>query len=186
VERITAGQRHLLGLINAVLSFARVEAGHVTWELETFALAEVLAALETLVEPQVRARGLAFACPPCDPSLAVHADREKVSQVVLNLLSNAIKFTEGGGWVAVEAAAADDMVEVRVADSGVGIPPDRLEHIFEPFVQVDSRLTRAADGVGLGLAISRELARGMGGELSVRSAPGQGSVFVLRLPRAAA
>ena len=103
---------------------------------------------------------------------------------MLNLLSNAVKFTEPGGRVALSATADEAMVRVLVEDTGVGIAPDQLERIFEPFVQVDARFTRPHEGVGLGLAISRDLARGMGGDLSASSVPGRGARFTLSLPRA--
>ena len=184
VRRIVASQQHLLELISAVLNFARLEAGQITYAIDDVGLAELLATLAPMVEPQARARGLSLTVEPCEPSLAARADAGKTAQVLLNLLSNAVKYTDQGGRVTVSAAAAGDRVEVRVADTGAGIPPDRLEVIFEPFVQLDTRLTRRSDGVGLGLAISRELARAMGGDLTAESAPGQGSTFVLRLPRA--
>jgi signal transduction histidine kinase len=111
------------------------------------------------------------------------ADREKLAQVVLNLLSNAIKFTAPGGIVTLGCTAADARVCIHVRDTGVGIPPERLERIFEPFVQLDQTLIRSRDGVGLGLAISRDLARGMGGDLTVQSTVGVGSTFTLTLPR---
>jgi signal transduction histidine kinase len=105
--------------------------------------------------------------------------------VLLNLLTNAGKFTEPGGRVTLEGAAAgSDTVAVRVTDTGHGIAPEQQGRIFEPFVQVDARLVRTQEGVGLGLAISRDLARGMGGDLTVASTPGGGSTFTLSLPRA--
>jgi signal transduction histidine kinase len=114
------------------------------------------------------------------------ADREKVGQVLLNLLSNAAKFTPAGGRVTVSADAGDGRARLRVADTGIGIPADQLDVIFEPFVQVDGTRTRTADGTGLGLAISRDLARGMGGDLTAESTPGAGSTFTLALPAAPA
>jgi signal transduction histidine kinase len=113
------------------------------------------------------------------------ADPEKVQQIVLNLLSNAIKFTEGGGRVTLEWAADGPTILTRVQDTGCGIPPDRLENVFEPFVQVDSSRTRPHGGTGLGLSISREFAVGMGGQLLVESELGKGSTFTLVLPQAA-
>jgi signal transduction histidine kinase len=121
-------------------------------------------------------------CAPCPPGLAAVADREKLRQIALNLLSNAIRCTPAGGAVTLEAEADGDAVAVRVRDTGIGIPAERQAEIFEPFVQLDRSLTQTRDGVGLGLAISRDLARGMGGELSVCSRPGEGATFTLRLP----
>jgi PAS domain S-box-containing protein len=182
--RIRRSQRHLLGLINDVLNFARVEAGHVELAITDVPLGEIVEGLEALVGPQVTERGLAYDCPPTDPSLVARADAEKVRQILLNLLSNAVKFTPAGGTVRVTAGAEDGRVRIRVRDTGAGIPADRLESIFEPFVQLDRNLTSAHQGTGLGLAISRDLARAMGGELAAESVPGVGSVFTLSLPRA--
>jgi signal transduction histidine kinase len=114
----------------------------------------------------------------------VLADAERTQQVVINLLSNALKYTLPGGSITLSCEDAHDRALVCVRDSGVGIPPDKLEMIFEPFSQVSGGLTRSAEGTGLGLAISRELARGMGGELTVESEPGVGSAFTLALPKA--
>jgi signal transduction histidine kinase len=183
--RIQKSQRHLLGLINGVLNYSRVEAGAVEYAIRDVPLDEVLATCEALVAPQMRVRRLALAFAGCDPALKVRADEEKLQQIVLNLLTNAGKFTEPGGRVTLEGAAAGiDTVVIRVSDTGHGIAPEQQGRIFDPFVQVDARLTRTQEGVGLGLAISRDLARGMGGELMVESARGVGSTFTLSLPRA--
>ena len=121
------------------------------------------------------------------PSIVVRADREKLQQVVLNLLSNANKFTDAGGRIEVRWVRTRDerglVVQVKVADTGIGIAGSQLTRIFEPFVQVGSGLTRTSEGTGLGLAISRELARAMGGDITVESAPGCGATFTLVLPR---
>ena len=114
--------------------------------------------------------------------IVVRADADKLEQILLNLLSNAVKFTDAGGRIAVDCEPCDGQVRLRVADTGIGIPPDRLETIFEPFVQLDQRLTRTTEGTGLGLAISRDLARGMGGDLTAVSEPGVGSAFTFTLP----
>ena len=184
LARIQQSQKHLLGLINQVLNYTRVETGTVRYDLVEVRVAEALAAAEALVVPQVRAKGLGYAFSTCDPALAVRADRDKLQQVLLNLLTNAIKFTNAGGRITVACENRGSTVAVFVTDTGVGIPKDKLAMIFEPFVQIDSRLTRAQDGVGLGLAISRDLARGMGGELTAESVEGAGSTFTLTLPRA--
>jgi signal transduction histidine kinase len=130
---------------------------------------------------ELAARGLRYAC-DCDSSLVALGDADRVRQILLNLLSNAVKFTDPGGAVEVSAGAEGEGVAVRVRDTGRGIAPERLEEIFDPFVQIDRHRTQAAQqGVGLGLSISRELARGMGAELTARSAPGEGSCFTLLL-----
>jgi PAS domain S-box-containing protein len=183
LARIQRSQRHLLGLINDVLNFARIEAGRVELHLTDVAVDGALADLEPLVAPQLMERGLVYRYAAADPRLHVRADAEKLRQVLLNVLSNAVKFTPQGGSVTVEAHADGDAVHVRVTDTGIGIPPDRLESIFEPFVQLGRNLSSRHEGTGLGLAISRDLARAMGGDLSAASTVGSGSVFTLTLPR---
>jgi signal transduction histidine kinase len=184
LERIQQSQRHLLGLINQVLNYTRVETGTVVYDLVDVRVAEALAAAEALIVPQVRSKGLGYTFGTCDPTVAVRADRDKLQQILLNLLTNAIKFTKSGGQLTVKCSHEEAKVSISVIDTGVGIPQDKLAMIFEPFVQIDSRLTRVQDGVGLGLAISRDLARGMGGELTAESTKGVGSTFTLTLPRA--
>jgi len=185
LERIQRSQRHLLGLINQVLNYARLETGNVRYSLTDVPVDAMLRAAEALVYPQMQAKGLRYSYGGCDATLALRADGEKLQQILLNLLTNATKFTDRGGEVRLETEAAGDFVRVRVRDTGVGIAADKLSLIFDPFVQVDSQYTRTRDGVGLGLAISRDLARGMGGELTVESALGIGSTFTLSLPSAA-
>jgi signal transduction histidine kinase len=119
---------------------------------------------------------------PSAGGLAARADRDKVLQILLNLLTNAVKFTPSGGRIVITCSANDE-VDVEVRDTGRGIEPDQLEHIFEPFVQVGRTLDSEHEGLGLGLAISRQLARAMGGDVVARSTPGAGSVFTLVLPR---
>jgi signal transduction histidine kinase len=139
---------------------------------------------------------------PCSSTLAIHADREKVLQILLNLLANAIRFTAPGGRVTLGAGTVDRRraegapplappavelpVQLTVTDTGRGIATEQLQAIFEPFVQVGARLAGKDEGTGLGLAISRDLARGMGGDLTVESALGVGSTFTLTVPCAAA
>ena len=188
LTRIQQSQRHLLGVINSVLNFARIEAGSVVYDMADVSIAMLLAEVEPLVAPQMQARGHEYACLPCDTTLVVRADPDKVRQVLLNLLSNAIKFTPPGGQITLSAEGlVDDPSEkfaaIRVRDTGLGIPADKLNSIFDPFVQVDTSRNRVAEGTGLGLAISRELARGMGGDLVVESAVGVGSTFTVTLPR---
>jgi len=181
--RIRRSQQHLLRLISEVLNYARIEAGAVRYRLDDVPMTEALAAAQSIVEPQARAKRLTLELAPCGPTLMARADGEKLQQVLINLLSNAVKFTESGGTVALECSAEGGRVLVRVRDTGIGVAAEELERIFEPFVQVDGRLTRTQDGAGLGLAISRDLTRGMGGDLLVESVPGEGSVFTLVLPR---
>ena len=184
LRRIQSSQRHLLGLINEVLNYAKLETGTVHFDVADVPVREALAAAESLVAPQAREKGLALVVAACPPELTARADAEKLRQIVVNLLSNAVKFTAGGGRVEISCAAEGERVSVAVADTGIGIPADKLSAIFDPFVQVRSDLTRLHEGTGLGLAISRDLARGMGGDLTVASTPGAGSTFTLTLPRA--
>jgi signal transduction histidine kinase len=184
LERIERSQRHLLGLINDVLNFAKLEAGRVHFAIEPVAMRDVLLGVEALVLPQLRAKGLRYVDAGECRDAVVLADEEKARQVLINLLSNAIKFTQPGGEIRLACDADDAWVRTTVSDSGAGIPADRLDAIFEPFVQVDRGLTSRQEGTGLGLAISRDLARHMGGDLSAASVVGAGSTFTLTLPRA--
>jgi len=141
-----------------------------------------VASLDAMLYPQLRAKRLTFGRSDCN--YFILADPEKLQQILLNLATNAIKFTPAGG-ISVRCRSDDATVTIDVTDTGVGIPPDKLEQIFEPFIQVNRSLTNVShDGVGLGLAISRNLARAMGGELAATSTPGEGSTFSLSLPRA--
>lgn len=184
--RIARSERHLLRLINEVLNLARIEAGQVEYTFEDLPVGDLIAGVTPMIEPQLEKKGIAFSIDAL-PEVAVRVDREKGEQILLNLLSNATKFTPAGGRVSVTAvpsADAPDRVRLCVTDTGIGIPREKLEAVFEPFMQVDVSRTRAAEGSGLGLAISRDLARGMSGNLTVQSTPGKGSTFTLTLPRA--
>ena len=181
--RIAHSQRHLLRLINELLNLARIESGRLEYAVEDVPVAALLSSVTAMLEPQAAKAGLSVTC-SADDGLMARADRDKTEQVLINLLTNAVKFTPAGGDVQVESLAAPsrDAVLLRVRDTGIGIPAEKLASIFEPFVQVDTGTTRRAEGTGLGLAISRDLARGMGGDLTVESSPGEGSTFTLRLP----
>ena len=184
LARIERSQRHLLGLINDVLNFAKLEAGRVHFAISPVPMREVLLGVEALILPQLRAKGLRYVDAGECRDIVVRADEEKARQILLNLISNAIKFTPPGGEIRLACRADEGWVHTSVIDSGSGIPPDRLEAIFEPFVQVDRGLTSRQEGTGLGLAISRDLARHMGGDLTAVSTVGEGSSFTLALPRA--
>jgi signal transduction histidine kinase len=184
LERIERSQRHLLSLINDVLNFAKLEAGRVNFAIARVPIHEIFLGVEALVLPQLHAKGLHYVDAGECEGIIVNADEEKARQVLVNLLSNAVKFTPAGGEIRLDCTADDEWVVTTVTDSGVGIPADRLESIFEPFVQVDRGLTSRQEGTGLGLAISRDLARHMGGQLTAASTVGEGSTFTLTLPRA--
>jgi signal transduction histidine kinase len=184
IGRIRRSQRHLLRLVNDLLNLSRIEAGRVDYAIERVPLAVVVASVTPMIEPQLAARDLTLDI-TVPPRIDALADRDKVQQILLNLLTNAVKFTAPGGRVSIEASeiAGDKPVAtVTVSDTGIGIPPEMLERVFEPFIQVDASRTRATEGTGLGLAISRDLARGMGGDLSATSTMGKGSRFTLALP----
>jgi signal transduction histidine kinase len=184
LRRIQKSQRHLLGVINEVLNYAKLETGTVQYEVADIRVCDVLAGAEGLVSPQVWSNELTLNVAECPGDVVVRADGEKLRQVLVNLLSNAVKFTPRGGRIDLAYEVRGDRVLLSVRDTGIGIPGEKLESIFEPFVQVRSDLTRTAEGTGLGLSISRDLARGMGGDLTVESVLGQGSTFTLELPSA--
>ena len=181
--RIRRSQRHLLGIVNDLLNFSRAEAGHLTYDLAPLGMAELVDAVTAMVIPQAEARGVRLEHRPLPADAVATGDRTKVEQVLLNLLSNALKFTRAGGSIRVDGEADGEQVRVRVHDTGIGIPADKRDDIFEPFVQVGRTLSRQVEGAGLGLAISRLLARGMGGDLRLEATEeGVGSTFVLELP----
>ena len=182
LRRILKGQQHLLGLIDAVLTHAKLEAGRMTYRMENLRVGELLETVESLSRPQLAAKGIAYDCSTCEPRLVVRGDRQKTVQVLLNLLSNAAKFTPAEGRVTVRTAVpAPGRAAIGVRDTGIGMSAEQVATVFEPYVQFDNRLTRSETGTGLGMPISRDLARGMGGDLTVTSEPGVGTEFVLTL-----
>ncbi len=182
LSRVQLNQQHLLSLIDDVLTFARIEAGKLKFEIQTVLVHDLIESVEPIIGPELRKRDLAFSCDPCDPALAVRADPEKLRQVLLNFLVNAMKFTAAGGSVRVGADRRDDLVRIWVSDTGVGIPGDQVAHVFEPFFQVERGPTRRYPGIGLGLAIARDLARAMDGELRLESEAGKGTMVSIILP----
>ncbi|MFL5497509.1 MAG: PAS domain-containing sensor histidine kinase [Gemmatimonadaceae bacterium] len=183
VERIRRSQQHLMGIITDLLNFSHAEAGRLTYNISQISLADVIETVVPLIEPQAKAKGVSLNSVPTAQNCLAIGDRPKVDQIILNLLSNAIKFTPRSGSVTVECRASDRTASIAVVDTGTGIPADKLETIFEPFVQLGRSLSSAHQGVGLGLAISRDLARAMNGDLTVTSSQGVGSTFTLSLPR---
>jgi PAS domain S-box-containing protein len=184
IARITGAARYLLGLINDILNFTRLEAGQIELAVGPVVLSSVLDRARDLVAQAFADKGLQLHGEPTSDALIVEADAERMQQILLNLLTNAMKFTPEGGTVSLATDADETMVHIHVRDTGCGIPVDQHERIFEPFVQL-GRASRdgGRGGVGLGLAISRDLARRMKGDLIVRSQSGTGSDFVLSLPR---
>ena len=200
LERAAASGRHLLGLIDEILDFSRLEAERTDVAQTVFRVGDVVATSLSIVEPQAQSRHIELinSVSGFAAQLAAQGDPDRVRQILLNLLSNAVKFTaprpDTAGRITVSAGAATEpspdaqvrgsgpWVYIRVEDTGAGVPAHMLQAVFEPFVQVDMSHTRPHGGTGLGLAISRKLARLMGGDLTAKSEVGVGSTFVLWLP----
>jgi signal transduction histidine kinase len=181
LSRIKASAQHLLGLIDEILTFSRLEAGRETIRLEVAEVNRLIEEAAALISPLAGEKKLGFAVYPLDPPRQMRIDPGKLRQILVNLLSNAVKFTAQGG-ITVTAAVEGAELVVRVADTGMGIAPDHRDRIFEPFWQVEQKATRRVGGTGLGLTVTRRLARLLGGEVTVESAAGEGAVFTLRLP----
>jgi signal transduction histidine kinase/DNA-binding response OmpR family regulator len=180
--RIKRAAAYLLRLINDVLTIARLEGAR-PLNLIALNVNSVLAEVDGLCVLQAKAKGLTLTVTPCEREVRVAADAERFQQILLNLIINAVKFTPAGGSVSVSCETDTSSVRIRVADTGIGVPATDIDRVFEPFVQIDRHLTVATQqGVGLGLSISRELARAMHGDLTLHSAEGTGSTFTLTLP----
>ena len=198
LRRISVSGRHLLALVNEVLDLARIEAGRLKVERSPFRITEVVDAAVVLIQPQAEVRGLKVVREDRSTNAMCVGDPDRVRQIIVNLLANAVKFTPVAGTVTIEIGETDTpdapirnraegrWLYVRVSDTGPGIAADQLEAIFAPFVQAQSGHTRNKDGTGLGLTISRRLARLMNGDLTVRSVVGDGAVFTLWLAQASA
>jgi signal transduction histidine kinase len=181
--RIQQSQQHLLGLITTILDFAKLESGQpLDVNLQPLAMHEVLRHMEGLIGAQIEAKELSYTYRCASSSLVAHADGAKVQQILLNLLANATKFTERGGAITLECELEPDAIAIHVTDTGRGIPADKLDAVFQPFVQLKSKGS-VTNGTGLGLSISRRLAAAMGGSLDATSEVGKGSKFTLRLQR---
>jgi signal transduction histidine kinase len=182
IHRIESAARHLLGLIEGILNFARLEAGKELVHLTDVNSAELAEEVIALVEPLAKAKGLDIQV-TIQPELPlIRTDLAKVRQILLNLLSNAIKFTKQG-HVTLDVRADSENMRWTVTDTGIGIAPEDLERIFEPFQQGSQAVSGRAAGTGLGLTVSRQLARLLGGDVTAAGSPGgKGSTFVLRLP----
>jgi PAS domain S-box-containing protein len=181
VTRIRTSQQHLLAVINDLLNYSRTEAGRVSYDIQRVSLHEVVDRALPMMLPQAAAKRITIAHGPCPVPVCTWADQQKVEQIIINLLSNAVKFTPTGGKVTVSCELKRDHGTIIVSDTGPGIPPEKSEEIFEPFVQLGRSLTSQQEGTGLGLAISRDLARAMKGDLLVESPPTGGARFTLLL-----
>jgi signal transduction histidine kinase len=182
VERIKAGAWHLAEIIDEILTFARVDAGKETLAIEPVEVSELVRETVELLRPQAESRQLDLRV-RATPPLQIHTDPRKVRQIVLNLTGNALKFTEQG-FVEVTVSDTCDDVTICVRDSGRGVPRGQVDRIFEPFTQADQTHTREVQGTGLGLTVSRQFARLLGGDVRIlETSLGGGSAFALTLPR---
>lgn len=182
VRHIREAARELAKLLDDILSFAQLDSGKVTVRLSSVAVCDAIARAESLLRFRIEQTGVAFDS-QCSTSDVVHADPDRLQQILLNLLNNALKFTASGGRISVSSEKREERVLIHVRDTGIGIPADQIERIFEPFVQLDSSVRNELHrGVGLGLSITRDLARAMGGSITVASETGRGSVFTIELP----
>lgn len=184
LRRILRSERHLLGLINQLLNFARVERGEVAIDVARVAVLDATREVMELIEPQATAKGISMTVVCEDPDLFAMADPDRLRQILVNLLTNAVKFTLEGGSIRVGCDADMNRIKIAVSDTGIGIPAAKQQEVFDPFVQVDRGDGTLSEGIGLGLAISRSLARAMHGDVTLRSEPGKGSTFELTLSRA--
>jgi signal transduction histidine kinase len=183
LARIESNGRHLLTIINEILDISRIEAGRMPLQISRFRIPELLGEVKAELEPIIMRSKLTVTLDLPKDLRPVATDRQKVKQILLNLLSNALKFTHQGG-VTIGARRLPDqrVVELSVADTGIGIAPSDQAKVFEDFRQLDNSPTRAYGGTGLGLSICRRLAQMLGGDITVESRPGKGSKFTLRLP----
>ena len=188
VDEIREACRLQMTMVNDILEFARLDSGRVEMSPLPISVEEVVSRAAGLVRIQVTDAGLTLTTHGCDGDTAVLADPKRLQQIMLNLLTNALKFTPAGGEISVRCESEDGRVRITVSDTGIGIPPDYLPRIFSPFVQVEGAAvsSSSSQGVGLGLAISRDLARAMNGDVAVDSRPGEGSSFHIDLPAAQA
>ena len=180
----SAGQ-DMMRLISDILSFAQLESGRVEVRMQPVRLEDVLARAESLMRVRFQEKSLAYDRTACPVDFTIAADPDRLQQILLNLLTNAVKFTPPGGEIHVRCTREEGRTLIHVEDTGVGIPEHRVAEVFEPFVQLQHGSAPAGEsGVGLGLSISRDLARAMGGDLTVTSVEGKGSVFTIALPNA--
>jgi signal transduction histidine kinase len=181
VERIRGASTSLLQLVEEVLSFSRIEAGKEEIRISPLDITLVVRECVNMIEPMAEEKGLALDVDMPEVALKLVSDERKIRQIVTNLLSNAVKFTEQGS-IGVRTMSADGEIRVEVRDTGIGIDPQHLDRIFDPFWQVEQSSTRRFGGTGLGLGVARKLARLLEGRLEVQSEVGRGSTFTLALP----
>jgi signal transduction histidine kinase len=184
LRKIQRSKEHLNTLVGGVLAFAKGGAGRIEVQPRRVRADALLDSVLDMVRPQLAERSLTLDCGAVPDGLVILADIDKARQILLNLLANALKFTPAGGRITVTAEDRRGLVALAVRDTGIGVPAEQLDEIFEPFVQAKRAVHTTDGGVGLGLAISRQLARAMQGDLRVESVEGQGSTFTLTLPTA--
>ena len=181
LERLRRSATHLLSLIDEVLTFSRLEAAREEVHPERCLLGQLVEEVSDIIRPLADAKGLAFECTVPNPAAELNSDAQKIRQILVNLAGNAVKYTSRGS-VKIEYDVANGVMTAAVTDTGVGIRADHLGLVFDPFWQVESTRSRSSGGTGLGLSVARKLARLLGGDIEVRSTPGEGSTFTLRLP----
>ena len=181
--RIQEAQAHIIRLVDDLVGYAKLEAGRLRFDFVDVIIGDAIQGIVALVRPQAARKQIQLTIEASTADAVVCADEERLRQIVLNLLANAIKFTPAGGTVTITWSAREADVELSIRDTGAGIPAEKLEAVFEPYMRLDRDQDAHVSGWGLGLAISRDMARAMGGELSATSAPGEGATFALRLPR---
>ncbi|HEY8831404.1 MAG TPA: HAMP domain-containing sensor histidine kinase [Gemmatimonadaceae bacterium] len=179
--RINASAHHLLGLIDEILTFARVDIGRERVRWESMSVNHTLSDAAALVEPMASAKNLKLVVNLMSEDQSIQTDGTKLRQMLVNLLSNGIKFTDKGE-VDLGCSVSNGVLEVSIADTGVGIAAENIEYVFEPFWQAEQMATRKTGGTGLGLSVTRKLARLLGGDVTVASRIGAGTTFVLTLP----
>lgn len=189
LAKIIQNQNHLLVLINSILNYSKIEGGEINYEMSKISIVEILDEMSDTIRKRLSDGNLSIVCESPEirhgGDVSVVADKEKVKQILMNLLTNAVKFSPEGGVIAAGYKVRAKHVHLYVRDNGPGISVDKIKNIFEPFVQIDRSLNTVHEGVGLGLSISRDLARAMGGDIMVQSEEGKGATFTVTFPLAA-
>ena len=183
LRRIQRSKMHLDGLVSSVLDFAKMGVGRIELHTVPIDVERLIGSVVDMVRPQLAEKGLTLSVSKLPTALSIDGDVDRTRQILLNLLTNALKFTPGDGVLTIVAGGSNPDVTIGISDTGIGIAPEQLDSIFEPFVQAKTPLHVAGIGVGLGLAISRQLARAMGGDVTAISTLGEGSTFTLTLPK---
>ncbi|MEW6324421.1 MAG: ATP-binding protein [Nitrospirota bacterium] len=179
-------QKHtenLNAILSDLLQLSTIESGVYQWRRDPVEVADLLERAARVLRPVAERRRQTLTVRPCEASLRVIGDRQRLTDALVNLLDNAVKYTPDGGAVTLEAQAADDAVQIAVADTGIGIPPKELSRIFERFYRVDRARSREPGGTGLGLAIVKHVIEAHGGQIAVQSEVGKGSRFSMILPK---